>query len=743
MLLRTDSVALNRILLFACTVVILSVLVCGAAEGGAPVSVARYVGRTACMGCHAAEAKAWQGSHHDLAMQEASAATVLGDFRNTTFRYGAIVSRFFRKQGRFWVRTDGPDGKLHDYEVRYTFGVDPLQQYLVELPGGRLQVLSIAWDTRPKKEGGQRWFHLYPNETIDFRDELHWTGINQNWNSMCAECHSTDVRKDYDPATRTYKTTWSEIDVSCEACHGPGSHHVAWAKREPGWEAIGAHSMGLEILLDERKGIGWGRDPQSGNPRRSAERRTEKEIQLCARCHSRRSEFSEDYHYGRPLVDTHLPALLAPALYHADGQIDGEVYEYGSFVQSRMYRAGVTCSDCHDPHSLALRAPGNGVCLQCHATETYESPKHHFHRAGSAGASCIACHMPTKTYMIVDSRHDHSLRIPRPDLSARLGTPNACASCHADKSPQWAASKVHDWYGHDPTGYQRFADPLHAARTRAADAAPQLRSLLGDTGQPAIARASAAMEIAEWPSSSSRQELVKALADPDPLLRVGALEALEPLPLAERWELARRLLDDPARVVRVLAAGLLAATPVDAISGNDRAALDRAVDEYVAVQTLNADQPSAHVNLGNIYAARGEAAKAEASYRTALGLDPGWAPAYVNLADLMRQTERDAEGETILRAGLARRPADASLHHSLGLLLVRRKDLPAALASLKRAAELAPDNPRFAYVYAVGLRSAGQNREALAVVEAALQRAPGDRSLADLRAEVAGASSAR
>jgi tetratricopeptide (TPR) repeat protein len=328
-------------------------------------------------------------------------------------------------------------------------------------------------------------------------------------------------------------------------------------------------------------------------------------------------------------------------------------------------------------------------------------------------------------------------------LSARLGTPNACASCHADKSPQWAASKVHEWYGHDPTGYQRFADPLHAARIRTADAAPQLRSLLGDTGQPAIARASAAMAIAEWPSSSSRQELVKALADPDPLVRVGALEALEPLPLAERWELARRLLDDPARVVRVLAAGLLAATPVDAISGNDRAALDRAVDEYVAVQTLNADQPSAHVNLGNIYAARGEAAKAEASYRTALGLDPGWAPAYVNLADLMRQTERDAEGETILRAGLARRPADSSLHHSLGLLLVRRKDLPAALASLKRAAELAPDNPRFAYVYAVGLRSAGQNREALAVVEAALQRAPGDRSLADLRAEVAGASSAR
>lgn len=728
---------LNRLLRAAWAIAILLAPPCEAAEGVEPPSVARYVGRTACAGCHAAESNAWRGSHHDLAMREATEATVLGDFRKTEFRYGAVVSRFFRKQGRFLVRTDGPDGKLHDYEVKYTFGVDPLQQYLIELPGGRLQALSIAWDARPKAKGGQRWFHLYPQERIDSRDELHWTGINQNWNSMCAECHSTNVRKGYDPEHRTYRTTWSEVDVSCEACHGPASRHVAWARHEPGWEALDRHGKGLEILLDERKGIGWGRDPESGNPRRTAERRTETEIQLCARCHSRRSELSEDYRYGAPLMDTHLPALLAPALYHADGQIDGEVYEYGSFVQSRMYRAGVTCSDCHEPHSLALRSPGNGVCLQCHATEKYETPKHHFHAAGSAGASCIACHMPTKTYMIVHPRHDHSLRVPRPDLSTRLDTPNACTSCHGDKPAQWAASKVHEWYGHDPAGYQRFAEPLHAARMHAVDAEPRLLSLLADPEQPAIARGTAAMSLADMQSPSSLQPLAKALADPDPLVRVGALEALEPLPPGERWRMASRLLDDSVRGVRVLAAGLLAGTPVQAISGNERAALERAIDEYVAVQKLNADQPSAQVNLGNLYAERGEAAKAERSYRTALELDPGWTPGYVNLADLMRQTDRDAEGEGILRDGLARRPNDASLHHSLGLLLVRKKEMPAALASLKRAAELAPDTPRFAYVYAVGLQGAGQDREALAVVDAALGRAPGDRSLAKLRAEIA------
>jgi Flp pilus assembly protein TadD len=714
-----------------------------AAGSLAASSAARYVGRAACADCHAAESAAWRGSHHDLAMQEATEATVLGDFHDAEFRYGSVVSRFFRKQSRFFVRTDGPDGKLHDYEVKYTFGVDPLQQYLIELPGGRLQALSIAWDARPKAKGGQRWFHLYPDEAIDFRDELHWTGINQNWNSMCAECHSTDVHKGYDPARRVYETTWSEIDVSCEACHGPASRHVAWARHEPGWEALDGQGKGLEIRLDERKGIGWGRDPTTGKPRRTAPRRTETEIQLCARCHSRRSELSEDYRYGRPLMDTHLPSLLVPTLYHVDGQIDGEVYEYGSFVQSRMYRMGVTCSDCHEPHSLAPRAPGNGVCLQCHEAEKYDAPRHHFHPAASAGASCMACHMPTKTYMVVHPRHDHSLRVPRPDLSVRLGTPNACTGCHADKPAEWAAGKIRDWYGHDPAGYQRFAEPLHAARTRAKDRGPLLLSLLGEPEQPAIARATAAMSLADLPSPAVLAALAKALAEPDPLVRMGALEALDPLPLQERWRLARRLLDDPVRGLRILAAGLLAGTPVAAIPGDERAALERAIDEYVAAQNLNADQPSAQVNLGNLYAERGEAAKAEERYRTALEIDPGWTPAYVNLADLMRATGRDAEGEKVLRDGLAHRPNEAALHHSLGLLLVRKKDMPAALASLKRAAELAPDNPRFAYVYAVGLQSVGRIPEALAAIDAGLAHAPGDRSLAELRAAVAASSPQR
>jgi tetratricopeptide (TPR) repeat protein len=697
---------------------------------------ASYVGRQACVGCHAGQDRLWQGSHHDLAMQEANEEAVLGDFRDAEFRKDGVVSRFFRQDGHYLVRTDGPDGGLADFEIKYTFGFTPLQQYLVELPGGRLQALSIAWDSRPKAQGGQRWFHLYPDEKIDYKDELHWTKRSQNWNYMCAECHSTNLQKNYDPASRAYRTTASEIDVACEACHGPGSDHVAWAGRKPGFERIDARTRGLTVLLNERQKIQWTIDPASGNAHRNISRSSEREIQVCARCHARRAQLAGDYRHG-PLMDTHLPSLLQETLYHADGQIEGEVYEYGSFLQSRMYAAGVTCSDCHEPHSLKLRAPGNGACLQCHSQSRYDTDKHHFHAAGSGDAQCVNCHMPAKTYMVVDPRRDHSFRVPRPDLSVRFETPNACANCHADRPARWAADKVRQWYGHDPKGHQDYAETLHAARTRAKDAETRLIALLRDKDQPAIARATAASELSQWLSGTSLPALAEALGDADPQVRAAAVEALAPLPPERLWQLAHPLLRDPARAVRMLAASALAGIPVEQVPPDERANLGRAIDEYLASLRFNADEPAAQVNLGNFHAARGEFAEAEQPYREALAIDPDWLPAYVNLADLYRQTNRDREGEALLREGLTRQPKAAVLHHSLGLLLVRQKHLPEALASLKQAMELAPDDARFSYVYAVALHGAGHMREAKAAVEASLKRAPGDPALNELRSQLA------
>lgn len=707
----------------------------------APLPEPEFIGRTACAACHEQQNRLWQGSHHDLAMQEANETTVLGDFNGAEFRKDGVTSRFFQRDGSFWVRTDGPDGQLADFEVKYAFGFTPLQQYLLELPGGRLQALSIAWDSRPKPQGGQRWFHLYPNERIDHNDELHWTKLSQNWNFMCAECHSTNLRKNYDSASHRYRTVWSEIDVACEACHGPGSRHAAWARRAPGSERSIAGDKGLLVLLDERRDIRWSLDPSTGNARRSAVRSTDKELQTCARCHARRAPMFADYRSGRPLLDTHLPALLEPNLYYADGQIEGEVYEYGSFLQSRMHQAGVTCSDCHEPHSLKLRAAGDEVCRQCHRPETYAAPDHHFHPQGGAG--CIDCHMPPKTYMGVDARRDHGFRNPRPDISAKLGTPNPCTGCHAGKSAHWAANTVRQWYGHDPQGYQNYAETFAAARIGAAGTEIALTALLEARNRPAIARATAAAELGLRLKPESVAPLAAAVSDADPQVRVAAAEALAQLPPEPRWRYLHPALNDPLRVVRALAAGALAEIPPDRLPASEQADLLRATDEYLATQLFNADTPAAQVNLGNFHAARGDTAVAEQAYREALRLDTNWLPAYANLADLYRQTGRDDEGATVLQQGLARQPQAATLHHALGLLEVRRNNLPAALAALKRAVDLAPQEPRFSYVYAVALHSAGRAREARQVVEAGLKRAPEDPLLIALLPQLAASARSR
>ncbi len=233
------------------------------------VPAASYVGQQVCGQCHQQAEQRWRGSHHDLAMQPATDATVAGDFKNARFSYAGITSTFSRRDGKFVVRTDGPDGALHDYDVKYTFGTAPLQQYLIEFPDGRLQALSIAWDTRPRAEGGQRWFHLYPGENVTHRDELHWTGPSQNWNYMCAECHSTGVRKNYDPKTRRFATSYAEVNVACEACHGPGSNHVAWARKEGDWRRLDGGTKGLAIALDDRRGVAWTISADTGNAQRT------------------------------------------------------------------------------------------------------------------------------------------------------------------------------------------------------------------------------------------------------------------------------------------------------------------------------------------------------------------------------------------------------------------------------------------------------------------------------------------
>jgi tetratricopeptide (TPR) repeat protein len=694
----------------------------------APPPRAEFVGASACRECHAAEYRAWETSHHRLAMQPAAAGSVLGDFSGARFTYGAVTSTFSIRDGRYYVRTDAAGGMLRDFEVKYTFGVDPLQQYLIELPGGRLQALSVAWDARPKEEGGQRWFHLYPGDGVDHTDELHWTGRQQNWNFMCADCHSTNVRKGYDAAADRFQTEWSELNVGCEACHGPGSRHVEWAaafaRRAP--EATRA-GTGLTVSLTERKGVVWNIDPEGLVPRRTAPRTTSTEIEVCAPCHSRREQLGEGYSAGARLEDYYAVSSMEPGLYHPDGQQRDEVYTHGSFLQSRMALAGVTCSDCHDPHSGRPRATGNLLCGACHAPTKYDAEAHHFHPSGSAAASCVACHMPETTYMLIDRRRDHSIRVPRPDRTASMGVPNACNGCHADRSATWAAGVIRSRTGRPPGGFQTFAETFHRADTNDPAAVDDLRQIADDRARPAVVRASALVRLTAFPGRVALDAASRHASDADPAVRRAALGVFDALPPDTRPALAP-LLRDPIRSVRLQAAWVLAPVAARLAGDDDGSAFGRAADEFIASRRYRADRPEDRTTLGTFLAYLGRPEEAMAEYRAAIRLSPRYTPAYVNLSDLQREAGREADAERTLREGVAALPGDATLHHALGLSLARSGRQGEAIAALKRAAELS-DAPRFAYAYAVALHSAGQAAEAIALLERARVRHPRDRDL--------------
>jgi predicted CXXCH cytochrome family protein len=668
------------LLLAALTVAVLAVPIYLLKQRQAPAAppagfAPAFVGRQECRQCHEVEYEAWLGSDHDLAMDVADSSTVLGDFGGAVFTGKGGTTRFFRRGGRYLVSTPGPDGLPAEFQVTHVFGHEPLQQYLIPMPGGRLQCLTVAWDT----ERG-RWFDLYPDQEIPPGDWLHWTGGGQNWNGMCAECHSTNLRKNFDAAADSFHTIWSEIDVSCEACHGPGSEHVRWARIQP---MARPESPDLGLVIPTRDLTG----PQLVN--------------LCAPCHARRSELGDYTHTRVPLLDQMLPSTLDEDLYHADGQIQAEVYVYGSFVQSKMFANDVSCRDCHDSHSGKLRLEGNALCLQCHRADAYDTYDHHFHQKvhegrPSPGALCVKCHMPEQPYMVIDWRADHSLRVPRPDLSRDLGTPSACntADCHGDKSVEWSVQYYEQWYG--KARKPHYGTTLAAGRRGSPGAGEQLIILAGDHLYPAMVRATALSLLGGYPSPEATRAFAAGLVDDDPLVRRTAVLGTTAADPGQYIELLAPLLFDPVRGVRLAAASRLAAAPAELLKPYQQQALKEALDEYVAAMEYGLDLPHAGHNLGNLYAAIGDAARAESAYRQALRVDDRAYGTKTNLAVLLSGQGRNQEAETLLREVLEDFPDQHEVAYSLGLLLAEMGRYREAVVFLRRAAEGMPGHPRAA-----------------------------------------------
>ncbi len=651
---------------------------------------AKFVGRQSCIECHADEYHSWKGSDHDMAMDSATEETVLGDFNDIVFEHNGFKNRFYKKDGKFYVHTHGKGGKPGDFQIAYTFGYKPLQQYLIPFEKGRYQVLQITWDTERK-----RWYHMsdsiHKNENIPPDDWLYWTNNGQNWNGMCAECHSTNLHKNYNPKTHEFHTTWSEIDVSCEACHGPASEHVKWAKL-PEEKRPAVNNYALAV-----KTSGINNDQLIGQ---------------CAYCHARRSSYEDFIHPRTDMFDIMGPQLPVSPIYHVDGQILEEDYVYSSFTQTKMYMFNVKCTDCHDVHSLKVKYNAdNRLCEQCHLKKDYDTPKHHHHKYKGEGGepivlnngkevidvgegtSCVKCHMPGGLYMGVDFRRDHSMRIPRPDLSVKLGTPNACNSqCHKDKSAEWAASYTKKWYDKDYGIH--FAEVFTNAINRDTAAPKQLLDIIDNQQTPPIIRASAVMYAGQVPTMETNKKVKEMLHNKNPMVRKEAVTAYFPENDGDLINTIAPLLKDTSRLVRLAATTKLTPVPKEKFNSETKTLLDSCVNEYVKTMMYSADfAPSRH-NLGIIYSDLGDYKKAEENYIEALKIDNKFYPSKMNLALLYNKQGKNKKAEILLKDVVKNHPEITQALYSLGLLEAEIGNYEQSADYLKQATEKMPDNAR-------------------------------------------------
>ncbi|MEZ4287752.1 MAG: tetratricopeptide repeat protein [Polyangiales bacterium] len=679
---------------------------------------AHFVGSEACASCHEPESVAWKASHHDRAMQKATEQTVLGDFGEIRVKQGSESARFYQRDDDFFVELADRDRKMHEYEVLYTFGVSPLQQYLVKTERGRLQVIPFAWDTRKKADGGQRWFHVQEVRRSTLDDPLHWTGNFYNWNSNCADCHSTNVQKNYDRATQSYQTQFDEIDVGCEACHGPASNHVAAAKA--------GHAANAPLALSKINNRRWIFEHDAPIASLSSPGSASAQLERCAVCHSRRSDLGGegDYH------DRYRLSLLHAPLYYDDGQIRDEVFVYGSFLQSKMHAAGVVCTDCHDAHSTKTKLDGNALCAKCHRADVYDRPEHSMHAKGSVGAQCVECHMPSTTYMRVDDRRDHRFGIPRPDLSATFGVLNACTNCHANHDAAWAAKKLESHFGRPPN--EATVDQLLRIRSDPTMDPRQIVMFITSKSVPAIVRASMIEELASLNALSLESLLRNTLRDENPLIRRASANAAHRLAPERRQKFLASLLRDPVRVVRVEAASALIDTDKSSFSETERRAFESALKDYRAAREFNADSPQGLIDLAHLSATEGRLDSAQKDLLEAITIDPTYAIAYANLADLYRHLGRETDGIALLQHALGSIYDKALVHHALGLAYVRNKQPKNALEHMEKAYRLQPTNPRYGYVYAIALHDGGEKAAAIKVLNSVQKANPDDINIRQL-----------
>jgi predicted CXXCH cytochrome family protein len=639
-------------------------LVTTAACGRGTRDVSSFAGSTRCGSCHHEEHAAWAGSLHAAAAREARPGTVAAVFNGRRVE-GRSVQATVRADGTALVFDVAE--RPHPYTADLVLGRAAVEQFLAPFPGGRWQAVPLAWDAVARE-----WFDVFP-EAPDAGSWTHWTGPGATANAQCLDCHVTGYQKGFDAARNTYRTTWRELGVGCEACHGPGAAHAGGGAVDP------------------------------------AATRAPSDL-ACLPCHALRVPLAGASEPAADAGDRFDVELLESDAYWADGQLRGEAFEWTSFRMSRMAAAGVRCIDCHDPHAAALRAEGNALCLRCHAAEL-ATPAHTHHRADGAGSACVGCHMPEHVFMERDRRRDHAFTRPDPRRSEAIGAPDACTDCHRDRDRAWAIARAAEWYGEgsEAARAQRaIATIVEAGRRGDPDAAAPLAQLLGSVLDD-IRRASAARLLgafADVPGVVTA--LRQAASDGSALVRASAVRGLADAPAADETRgtlvVGAR---DPVRLVRVEAAFSLRDVDVATLAAEDRVTVARAFDEWEAAQQVSADRPEVQMNRGIFWMARHDLPRAEAAYRAALALWPDDPAPRQNLALLLADSGRRGEAETELAELLRRTPDWPPALFALGTLRADAGRMPEAIPPLEACLRVDPGYPQAAYRLGLAYRATG------------------------------------
>lgn len=681
-----------------------------------------------CVSCHQQQVSQWQRSDHAKAMAVATADSVLGDFDNAKAEHFTQQALFYKKSGQFYIDFTEQE-KTTTYQVKYTYGHYPLQQYLIPTDNGKLQVFPFAWDSQPKQLGGQKWYPIYSSEDIKSNDRLHWQQPLQNWNGMCADCHSDGLKRQFNPVKDQYQTTWDNINVGCQSCHGKmPSHSNKYSAKKP--VAL------IDNQQQQQQVFNWLLSPgdkvaqlksADGELASAGYKKQQGEfMNTCFACHSLRTPLSDGFTANQHFLQQFTPTLLTQPYYHADGQIKDEVYVYGSFLQSKMYQQGVTCLNCHDAHTMKVKTQTNGLCLQCHNAENYQKTQHTNHPLDSAASQCVNCHMPETTYMGVDARRDHSFKIPRPHLSEQYNTPNACSNCHQEKSSDWAAKKVKAWFGEPKSPSQSEQDYLNLLHSQQLPLERHL-AIINDPSVAEIKRATAITLLPATTQMLTEHVVSPWVKSPLPLIRLATAQVGHLLASSDKTQSYQQLLTDELKAVRVAAANQLLAVNVE-----DQALLNKAVAELLESNDAISWRGEGLFNKAMTELALNQQQKAISSLQNSINVDPYFAGAYINLSDIYRQLQLTEKERAVYDKALKNVATSAELQYAYGMFLIRSGNKHQAVEHFKLAMTYNPENGQYAYLYYLALDSIGKTTQALTELKQTMQQYQGNPNLKNL-----------